>query len=92
MAIVSTTTGTATTGEWTKVGEIPGVDVSTLLPDVPYKTGSAKGGVYESAPLVEALVAAFRGLIGWDEALPGRPGYLRSLLFGSDRACPEFCV
>lgn len=81
IAVISTTTGTAEVGEWPKIGTVVGLDVDELLPEMPFRTDSLVGAIYQSAPLVESLIEAYRGLVTWEEPLPGRPGYLRSLLF-----------
>ncbi len=81
MSIISTTAGTVGVGEWEKVANLENFDLSGLLPDVPYKSNSAEGASYQSAPLVESLIEAYRGLIDWDARLPGRPGFLRSLVY-----------
>jgi hypothetical protein len=83
IAVLSTTSGTAEVGEWRKIGRVANLGVDELLPKVPFRTGSLVGAEHQSAPLVEALVEAYRGLAKWDEALPGRPGHLKSLLFHS---------
>ena len=89
MAVVSTTTGTAECGEWPKIGTVPRIDVDDLLPLKPFKTGSLVGGRYEGAPLVEGLVEAYRGLAAWETILPGRPGYLESLVYDSSANVSE---
>lgn len=81
IAVISTTTGTAKCGEWPRVGMVTGIDIDDLLPSKPFKTNSLVGAIYESVPLVEGLVEAYRGLANWEALLPGRPGYLKSLLF-----------
>lgn len=81
MAVVSTTTGTAQRSEWPRIGTVTEIDVDELLPAKPFKSNSSVGAVYGSAPLIEGLVEAYRGLSSWDTLLPGRPGYLKSLLF-----------
>lgn len=81
MAVISTTTGTAQKGEWPRIGTVTDIDVDDLLPSKPFKTNSSVGAMYASAPLVEGLVEAYRGLADWEALLPGRPGYLKSLLF-----------
>jgi hypothetical protein len=83
IAVISTTTGTATKGEWPKIGTVTDIDVDDLLPLKPFKTNSSVGAIYASAPLVEGLVEAYRGLAEWEALLPGRPGYLKSLIFPS---------
>jgi hypothetical protein len=83
MAVISTTTGTATKGEWPRVGTVTDIDVDDLLPPKPFKTNSLVGAVHASAPLVEGFVEAYRGLADWETLLPGRPGYLKSLKFSS---------
>ncbi len=89
MAVISTTTGTAECGDWPKIGTVPGIDVDDLLPLKPFKTGSLVGGKYEGAPLVEGLVEAYRGLVAWETILPGRPGYLESLVYDSSATVGE---
>ena len=81
MAVVSTTTGTAQCGEWPKIGTVTDIDVADLLPTKPFETGSLVGAKHASASLVEGLVEAYRGLADWETLLPGRPGYLKSLIF-----------
>lgn len=81
IAVLSTTTGTAEVGEWPKIGTVSGLDANELLPEIPFHTGSLVGAEHQSAPLVESLVEAYRGLVNWEKPLPGRPGYLKSLLF-----------
>jgi hypothetical protein len=81
IAILSTPALPAKKGEWKIVDTASGVDVSELLPAQPFKTSSLVGSKYESAPLVEGLVNAHRGLVAWDAVMPGRPGYLKSLLY-----------
>jgi hypothetical protein len=81
IAVVSTGVGPIRKGAWPIIGAA-GVSVPPdVLPTIPYRTGSGVGGTIQSAPLVETLIAAYRGLVDWDSRLPGRPGYLRSLLF-----------
>lgn len=80
-AVVSTPVVPGKNGEWPKIGAVTGIDVGDLLPQIPYKTGSIVGGKYLSSTMVEGLVEAYRGLSDWDSLLPGRPGYLKSLLF-----------
>lgn len=81
MSILSTTTGTAEAGEWLKIGAVRGIDISHLLPEKPFKTGSLVGCKYEGAPLVEGLIEAYRGFVDWDGLLAGRPGYLKGLVY-----------
>ncbi|SRR6266404_593134 len=81
IAVVSTTTGTAEVGEWPKIGKVGNLDINELLPQTPFRTGSLVGAEHQSAPLVESLVEAYRGLLSWENSLPGRPGFLKSLLF-----------
>ena len=81
LAVVSTGKGVLQKGQWRFVAEAEVTLPSSLLPEIPYRSGSAVGGITETAPLVDALVEAFRGLEDWDLRLPGRPGYLRSLVF-----------
>lgn len=83
MAVISTTTGTAECGEWPKIGAVTEIDADDLLPPKPFKTGSLVGAIHVSAPLVEGLVEAYRGLAAWETLLPGRPGYLESLVYDS---------
>lgn len=84
IAVISTTTGTAECGEWPKIGAVTEVDdVDDLLPPKPFKTDSLVGAIHVSASMVEGLVEAYRGLAAWETILPGRPGYLESLVFDS---------
>lgn len=83
IAVLSTTTGTAQVGEWPKIGAVTNLEVDELLPEIPFRTGSLVGAEHHSARLVESLVDAYRGLVSWEKPLPGRPGYLKSLLFES---------
>ena len=89
MAVISTTTGTAECGDWPKLGAVTGIDVDDLLPLKPFKTNSAVGAIHASAPLVEGLVEAYRGLVAWEILLPGRPGYLESLVYASSASVGE---
>ncbi len=84
IAIISTPAGTAKCGDWPRIGTVTGINVDDLLPSKPFKTNSLVGATYVSAPFVEGLVEAYRGLAEWEALLPGRPGYLKSLLFQSD--------
>ena len=45
MAIISTTTGTARSGEWPKVGMLTGVEIDNLLPSKPFSTSSLVGAI-----------------------------------------------
>ena len=81
ITIISTGVGVVRSGQWERVCTAPVGLPPTLLPKQPFETGSSIGGAIQSAPLVEGLVEAYRGLAGWDDQLPGRPGYLSSLLF-----------
>lgn len=81
IAVISTTTGTAKCGEWPRIGMVAGIDIDGLLPSKPFKTNSSVGAIYVSAPLVEGLIEAYRGLADWDVLLPGRPGYLKGLVY-----------
>ena len=89
MAVISTTTGTAECGDWPKIGAVPEIDGDDLLPPKPFKTGSLVGAIHASAPLVEGLVEAYRGLAAWETILPGRPGYLESLVYDSSASVGE---
>jgi hypothetical protein len=81
IAVLSTSVGAVKAGEWAYCGSAPVTLPASVLPDIPFQTNSIVGGVVESAQLVEALVLAYRGLVSWEAPLPGRPGYLQSLLF-----------
>ena len=80
-AIVSTGAGVIKAGQWKKVGHSLVTLPSNLLPERPFRSGSIVGAEILSAPLVEGFIEAYRGLSDWNSLLPGRPGYLKSLLF-----------
>lgn len=80
-SVVSTSVAPIEGGYWLKVGAIKEMSVGDLLPEKPFRTGSLVGCKYEGSPLVEGLVEAYRGLTDWNAMLPGRPGYLKSLVF-----------
>jgi len=86
VAVLSTGVGTISPKWWKPMGPVDVTLPADFLPEVPFRTKNRRtksrtGAVVESAPLVEALIAAFRGFVGWDIPLPRRPGYLKSLLF-----------
>lgn len=81
IAVVSTGVGTINPKWWKPVGRVDVTLPADVLPEAPFRTKNKMEAVVETAPLVEALVAAFRGFAGWDASSRRRPGYLKSLLF-----------
>lgn len=81
MAVLSTGVGTINPKWWKPVGRVNVTLPADLLPEAPFRTKGRKAAVAESASLVEALIAAFRGFAAWDAFSRRRPGYLQSLLF-----------
>lgn len=81
LAVVSTPVLPTKNGEWAIVGRVRFKDFVDLLPESPFRTDSLTGASYEGAPLIEGLIEAYRELADWESLLPGRPGYLKGLLF-----------
>ena len=81
LSVLSANDGAIRAGDWIHCGSSPLTLSDSILPEIPFRTKSIVGGVIQSVPLVEALVEAYRNLVPWDAPLPGRPGYLRSLVF-----------